>query len=355
MREGSRMALTKDDRVFTGALVLAVALHAAGFAAAVLAPREHRLCMAPARSSDDLRVWIEYEPFAENIDRHTPESDRAVDAPDKHIAFRRDARSERPSLGSTQLRASVEAVESAEAIESGPHEGSSSPTKPGLTLEQLGIAGRSRVGLWGADQLGTKKRRPAVEESMRRELGRRRAEVGLGAGGPVVTALELAARSTNTPHSGNATFLARVGPAGKVLGIDVLSVTRDYQAWARAARHAVAALAGRAMRVPGDSKGVDVVVEIRSRVQLPSGADPGVAVDLFGLPVKLGRGKHSTKVSILTPVLRLEPMDLGVPGGDSKLPAIVFGIEMGVFGDPADIGAAEQRVVSGRVLREEPL
>ena len=48
-------------------------------------------------------------------------------------------------------------------------------------------------------------------------------------------------------------------------------------------------------------------------------------------------------------------MDLGVPGGEAKLPMVVFGIEMGVFGDPADIGAPEQRVVSGRVLREEPL
>lgn len=230
------------------------------------------------------------------------------------------------------------------------------PTKergPSLSLEQLGIAGRGRVGLW---KLETPKRRPGVERSMADALHQADRERGMAAGGPIATALRSAVRSTDTPETGNAMFLARVDSKGKVTAIELLSATGRGAAWQRAARAAKTALASKRLRIPKGAGGVHVELAVQSRVQLPSGADPGLEVRALGIPLKRGRGSRSTRVELFTPKISAEEQVIEMPGGSYRMPVPQFGFNIvGVFGDPADIGSPERRVVSARVVSETVL
>jgi hypothetical protein len=109
----------------------------------------------------------------------------------------------------------------------------------------------------------------------------------------------------------------------------------------------VRALAGKKLRVPAGSNGVSFQLRVVSRVQLPSGADPGLGIDVLGIPVKKGDGKRSAKISILSPVIQ----EIEVPGSDGvRAPVVAFSLIAGA-GDLADVGAVARRLVTAYLVQ----
>jgi hypothetical protein len=81
-------------------------------------------------------------------------------------------------------------------------------------------------------------------------------------------------------------------------------------------------------------------------VQLPSGADPGLAVDLFGVPIKKGDGDKSTNVSLFSPKLQ----EVVIPGSDGVTMLVPTLSILGVGGDVADIGRVARRLVTAYLV-----
>ena len=205
----------------------------------------------------------------------------------------------------------------------------------------------------GSPQLETKKIEPPNlsergTRMLRDPLWERDKSLGLGADGPVITALESSAQASTAPVNGKAVFDVVVGSDGMVAS---LTVSEGGIAWSGVARDALAAVRGKKARVPGSAKnGIAMKIEIESRVLLPSGHSPTTALDIAGIPITKGDDK-STKVSILKPQILMVPLDAE---GKVQIPMANFTI-IGTNGDPADIGARPRRVIHAKVIREEML
>jgi hypothetical protein len=78
------------------------------------------------------------------------------------------------------------------------------------------------------------------------------------------------------------------------------------ESWRRVAQQVLAALRGKVLRVPADGQGVAILLEVRSRYQLPSGAVPGEAVKLRGAGAEFDLSdigavpSHNVAVRVLT-------------------------------------------------------
>jgi hypothetical protein len=242
-----------------------------------------------------------------------------------------------------------------------PEAPSEAPTRSGpqRPLEALGI-GESTALLPRAD---SKKMDPAraAARGGERALAPGGAEhdrhIGMGSGGPVLSALERAAYGSGLPGNTSALFLARIDEKGTVTFLDVLDVNADHGSWSGIATRALGTLRGKKLRISAGSRGVELRIRVSSREVLPSGADPGLEVRALGIPVKKGRGKRSARISILEPMARLDWVDVTLPDGqNARLPMLNVGIGvLGLAGDPSDIGAKPRRVVHARVESETPL
>jgi hypothetical protein len=263
-------------------------------------------------------------------------------------------------LGSTSAAGSVTegVVDGVPSDASPPAEGDapSREAGPSLSLSALGV-GSSNVFLAPdrpAPAGEAAERR--LETSMQTEILQADQQRGLGRGGPIVTALRSAVYASDTPPNGRAELLGVIDSGGRVTRLDVLSVSSEHPRWREIARRALAALSDKHLRTA--PRGLSVRLEVVSRVQLPSGHDPGLGVSIAGIPVKEGDGKHSTSIDILKPRAGVEMVDVPDPGGGDplRLPILKYGITLfGVGGDPADIGAVPQRIVHVRVLEEKAL
>jgi hypothetical protein len=134
----------------------------------------------------------------------------------------------------------------------------------------------------------------------------------------------------------------------------VLEADRDGDEWKRIAAELVRALSGKKLRVPAGSGGVTMQLRVDSREQLPSGADPGLAIDLFGQEVKSGAGDRSTRLQLLTPKIVLEQYQVSSTDPHAKVP--VVGVQfalVAVQGDPVDIAAVARRVVHAHLVSLE--
>jgi hypothetical protein len=180
--------------------------------------------------------------------------------------------------------------------------------------------------------------------------------VGLGPQGPVLAALRREARASLAPVNSHAVVLATLSSSG-ALDLRLISASRNFAAWGQVAERARAALRKTALPLPAGARGLELEIRIDSRAQLPSGADPGLAVDLLSIPLREGKGKRSSRISLLEPKLELTEEEVRMPGGDTvKLPRLRFGINvLGIGGDPADLGAKARRVVNVRVQRQRVL
>jgi hypothetical protein len=98
---------------------------------------------------------------------------------------------------------------------------------------------------------------------------------------------------------------------------------------------------------------------MRGRRELPSGADPGIEVNVLGIPLKRGAGKRSNRLSILEPIFKLEMIDVPDPGGSGgtiKLPSLTATIvPFSGFGDLSDLGASPRRLVHAHVVDQDVL
>jgi hypothetical protein len=158
-----------------------------------------------------------------------------------------------------------------------------------------------------AARAATEHANQAAGEAMRGALHDRDVSLGLGGGGPVVTALEAAVRQSTAPDESHAVLIAIADATGTVLRVEVESAT-DNPAYRGIAEDVLVRLRGQKVRVPEGSRGLAMRIDVASRIASPSGG--GVGVD---------------------------PRNLG-----------------GHF-DIADLGSKPHRIIHARVLGEELL
>jgi hypothetical protein len=213
-----------------------------------------------------------------------------------------------------------------------------SDVAPHLSLTELGVDGKNPfldrgdpAAARAAKAARVKKR---LDRALAQGLTNQDTARGRGAGGPVLRAIEALVYGSTAPLNGNASFTLVIDSDGKLLSSTLGQANGDREAWGRVARETAHALAGRKLVVP-KGRSVRVTVAVTSHLELPSGADPGLEVDAFGIPLKKGGGPRSTKLDILNP----------------KHPLSTIGLD----GDPADIGAVARRMVHAQVVSEELL
>lgn len=180
----------------------------------------------------------------------------------------------------------------------------------------------------------------------------------LGIEGPVTNALHTAAMGVVVPKS-LSKVIVTIGRDGKLADFRILETDRDARALAALGERVKRLLAAQTVKVP-PGRAVEFIYEVRSEVQLPSGRAPGLAVEVAGIPVKKGRDKKSSKISILTPTLKFESQSQADPDRNGKvtqtLPQLVYGISvLGFDGDPVDLLANERQVVHTRLLQQRVL
>lgn len=194
-----------------------------------------------------------------------------------------------------------------------------------------------------------------IEQEMAQKALERDVARGIGPGGPVLTALEGVTRVSSAPIRGYAVFQVTTDATGNVTGVRLMDSNGGSAQWAAVGHEVRRRLAGQRLRVGG--KPTRLLVRIESTESLPSGADPGLAIDAFGIPIKKGEGKKSSKLSILTPpqFVEVEVPDPGDPKKKIKMPMFVPPNIFGGAGDLADIGSKRRRMVHSRVLRADAL
>lgn len=213
-----------------------------------------------------------------------------------------------------------------------------SAAPPGLSLAQLGVGDANPFFRPGdpaaarAEKAARVKRR--LDRALAQGLMNQDTASGRGAGSPVLRVLEAAVYASTAPLNGNASFVFVINSEGKIVSSVLGEASGDREQWVRVARKAAQALAQKTLSVP-KGKSVRLTVAVTSHLEMPSGADPGVAVDVLGLPVKRGEGPRSAKVDLLNPLKPMAPLS--------------------ILGDPADIGAKARRMVHARVVGEELL
>ena len=230
------------------------------------------------------------------------------------------------------------------------------PRSPSLSLDALGVGTfnpfvgdelaapeRARDGA-GATAAALSGRR--VEQSIETALAKRDQRIGLGPEGPVVKEVEQLVMQGSTAPDGDATLFVRTDADGKVIYVEVREASADGPEWERIARELVRALGDQRMRAPAGSRGVSFQVRVTSREQLPSGASPGLEINVLGMTLKHGRGERPTKISILEP--HIGTMKVPIPNDPAgrEVEALVISlVPFALFGDPVDIGAPARRVV----------
>jgi hypothetical protein len=209
---------------------------------------------------------------------------------------------------------------------------------PGLSLAQLGVGSGNPFYAPSAPVDARAEKAARVKRKLDRALAQglmnQDTARGRGAGSPVLRSLEASVYASSAPLNGQASFVFVIDGDGKLISSTVGEASGDREAWGRVARQTAQSLAQRKLSVP-KGKSVRLTVAVSSHLELPSGADPGVAVDVLGLPLKRGGGPRSTKVDLLNPRSPLAPLSL--------------------MGDPSDIGQNARRMVHAHVVSEELL
>ena len=110
---------------------------------------------------------------------------------------------------------------------------------------------------------------------LRGELAAKDKALGLDlpAAGTVAAALASAVRTTATPSTGRASYEVRLGPAGQVLSVRMVSASGGGDdAWAEAGRMAAGNLARKKLVMSGAfAGGAVIMVDVASHLQLPAG------------------------------------------------------------------------------------
>jgi hypothetical protein len=303
-----------------------------------------------ARSAEPTLVWLEEAPAASVAPGRSdtsPPTSRAGAA--ERVASSRPTRT--PSVSSDS--SAVEAAEpsSVELPPAGSPPAAAGSDTPGLTLEQLGIGERNPF-LGDAARRLREKPRPGegLRRSMADAIARSEQAHGLGPEGPVLKKLVEVTRRSDAALNASAVLRVATDASGRVLSVELLEATSDGAPWRRVAALLLDALKTQRLRVPSGGRGVTMDLRVMSRVELPSGADPGMGVDVLGIPLKKPGGKKSPRISIL----KIDPKGYKVPLPNGKvleLPSVPLQSLLELAGDPVDLGAKAQRMVRAHLER----
>jgi hypothetical protein len=233
-----------------------------------------------------------------------------------------------------------------------------SETRAKLSLEQLGIGANAALDL--AIQPLTKEQQasarlyaalhpPSVEVDGQRNRG-----AVFEQAGPVVAAAQRLVLDEDRLLETNAVLNVRVDAAGRVTEVHVLDASSQLQIWQMIAARLGPALATVKLRANGSGQGWGMKLRLASRVQLPSGAAPGMRLGVLGKQVAGSGGPGSTSLE-LSPTSKLdlkEPIDS--IGRHLEAPLLFEVMLLKLRADPTDINAPERRRVEVAVLSIDP-
>jgi hypothetical protein len=182
------------------------------------------------------------------------------------------------------------------------------------------------------------------------------ASIGLGRGGPVVSALEVAAASSEAPD-GSATFDVTIDAGGRV-SVALLGASASAGAWSKVGAAVRASLDPSRLRIPPGAGGWHVVATVEAKVQYPNGVDPkklGTRVE-GSSSLALEENKQRATVEDPPIVFKKTPGITVAHAGKVCSVAVTLGLSFasGISGgcDPSNIGAHTLRVVRSHVVSE---
>jgi hypothetical protein len=168
--------------------------------------------------------------------------------------------------------------------------------------------------------------------------------IGMGRGGPVISALENAAAGEDAPFDGAATFDVAIHTDGQI-SVALLDAVSASEEWSKVGEATRRALDPKRVRIPPGARGWHVVVRLEAKVQYPNGLDPaklGTKVTVSPANGSSSEAPSPARASLayvgkvcsvrLTLGLTLIPISGGC--------------------DPTNIGARPLRMVHGHVVKE---
>ncbi|HET9955053.1 MAG TPA: hypothetical protein VFQ61_11140 [Polyangiaceae bacterium] len=234
-------------------------------------------------------------------------------------------------------------------------------SRPGLSAEQLGIAGTnpfvtipSRPTETPAGRARREQRELSarVERSLTDVISAQDQKRGLGPEGAVLRTLEAEVLASNTAPNSSAVFDAMTDTAGYLVGLQLVEANSDSLFWHRLAESTLSRLGKQRLRGSHGKNGLTLRIRVTSRIALPSGRDPGLAIDAFGLPIKKGAGKRSSRLSLFDVKPQLKSTETTLPDGRVISTPTLQLFSLGrLEADPADIGAQPRRMVHAHVER----
>jgi hypothetical protein len=328
---------------FNASVAIALALHALAFIATRSLIR-HRSILAEHSKPVDALIWIDAPDLAPDQPDEARSAASAADPLKRSDAVRASTGAKQlddalpPSVKSALPSASPAADgEPAAAAETETTDGSSGPT---LSRAQLGIGTDNpfltRGGAPGeshAPDAGPSKRERAIARFQRTLVDATARDTqahGLGPEGPVLRTLEADVYASSLPLDSNALFFIETDSEGRITDLNVSESASDARLWLEVAERTRAALKNRKLKLSPGTGGVRMQIRVSTREQLPSGADPGLDVNILGIPVKKSGKQHAASLNLLSPNKSLNPLSLNF--------------------DPVDIGAQTQRMVHARLV-----
>jgi hypothetical protein len=214
-------------------------------------------------------------------------------------------------------------------------------------------------------------------------LDARDVAIGMGRGGPVLSALEAAAAGSDAPMEGTATFDVAIDAGGHV-SVVLLDGSKPPGAWAKVGEAARTALDPKRVHIPPGAKGWNVVAALEAKIRYPDGLDQkelGTQVRAVGLHLTVNLGRETARNQLGGPDSEPTPFEdqpstqaaiaaTSPPVFEERPPGIwiihqgkVCRVEfnllfpIGVSGgcDPANIGTNTLRTVHGHIVSESRL
>lgn len=147
---------------------------------------------------------------------------------------------------------------------------------PGGDKAAIGLGGgnsyRTQTALAGGAGSSEPTAKQRFDSALNSALQQRERELGMLQEGPAILALEDATRASAGPLEGRAVLALTFDASGVCTGASVESSSSDRATWNDIAKKAVAALAQKHVRVPSGARGLELRIEVESKMALPSGA-----------------------------------------------------------------------------------
>jgi hypothetical protein len=258
-------------------LVLATLFHGALFA---IVRRSGASASRAALIEPMKLVWIESRPEVEpaTVPRVQEATDSTRDLSMTAVAAPRErvVPSVAPRASAAALSESAPSISGEWSLHITSEHGTSARSGP--TLGDLALDGKNhflggREAMPGPDpdRVARDRGNRAAGEAMRAALHDHDVALGLGSGGPVVTALEEAVHAGTAPLDSHAVLVAIADASGIVTRVDIESASDDLASFRAIAQDVLNRLRDKRVRVPAASRGLSIRIDVSSRLALPSG------------------------------------------------------------------------------------